>query len=1181
VPWQLAAEHSSSYAGRLLSLLGWSTTLAFGRSLDTFMFHRKIRDKHVSTPTSVVGNGRLPDLTPCTLLWTTRRSPTCAACIALMTCASWALLPPQLSAAKRKPRSPELVVQTGHNVAVTMACFTLDDRTLISGDDDHVLKAWSITTGRELASFRKPQSSGPFSSAHVQHLATRVGRDSVAAIDADLFATTSTNRSEIQLWSPFQGTLRGSLKPPTPSIVIAATRYERLLAATDGQLTTIWNLSSSLGVQRFTSKNALVGLSFQYDGRSLLAVDVDARVHTFRLGVPGRYPVESVSDRLSTTHISRAVFSPSNRYLATYGDRDGSGGPVLEIIDLRSARTLVSLDVNTREFVFSFDDQFLAFGDLADVVLLDLRTLKRTPLFTSREGVVTALAFDHGTNMLAAANAEGNIRVFFLGTSRYIDFVSHNTIPTSVAVDNVSQRLAIGGVDSSLRLFDLTSGTLVGPSLQHEFPVSSVTFGSNGKWAASAAAGRETKFWDPSRWVAGTITAHVAETGLFQDQDSFLVTTTEVRTAISESGTLSAAAVTLAFHSGQRTAIELWQGQFQSKIGEVAELPGSVTQLTFSSSGRYLVAYAYGESAVLCDNVSRTRRLLPDGLTSAAFSADERYLAMGFATGTIVVRGLESPETVRTIARGSAPTVALVYDRAGQLFAGDQQGMITMWSGIDSQPLHFKASGSPLAMVTSKDGGLLIVSSTDGTTRIWDTSRREVIAQIVLFPNSDDWLIVTPEGLFDGTADSMRQVAWRLEDSTDTVPLDAFYESYFYPGLLAELFAGRRPKPPPENDLSIALRMPGLRTLRQQGLARIVYRGERVFLCVAAGASPASFLQLKVLNRGRSVAVEQRDFVIDSKDVLCSYRKELPIGEGPFELYSPNVAQHLPTLATHSHPLQSISKAGVLHIVTIGIDSYSGNSLYPSLKYAVADANAIEAAFASGREHLLNLFENVRIWPGLRDQGATLDGIRHLFNEIAAAIKPDDVLVLFLAGHGRVPPGRQMFYFIPYFPPPSEWMPFDETERALSTAMIAEGVRRISARRILLIVDACQSGGALDSLSKIAEVKAASDVRSQRSFGPEVSGGKADAIPIGVHIIAAASPIEDATEDAALGHGLLTAAILEGLDGAAANGSGRTVSVRALLEYVQNRVHRLASAAGRIQTAFPTSVGTDFIVFGH
>ncbi|MBI1902427.1 MAG: hypothetical protein HYS13_15100 [Planctomycetia bacterium] len=90
---------------------------------------------------------------------------------------------------------------------------------------------------------------------------------------------------------------------------------------------------------------------------------------------------------------------------------------------------------------------------------------------------------------------------------------------------------------------------------------------------------------------------------------------------------------------------------------------------------------------------------------------------------------------------------------------------------------------------------VLAMSDGTGTSALVDVSTGAEVARIVRLGSHDDWLAVTPEGLFDGTEKARQLVAFQIGDSTDLVPVDRFFQDFYRPGLLSAVFQGSRPLP--------------------------------------------------------------------------------------------------------------------------------------------------------------------------------------------------------------------------------------------------------------------------------------------------------------------------------------------------------------------------------------------------
>ena len=120
-----------------------------------------------------------------------------------------------------------------------------------------------------------------------------------------------------------------------------------------------------------------------------------------------------------------------------------------------------------------------------------------------------------------------------------------------------------------------------------------------------------------------------------------------------------------------------------------------------------------------------------------------------------------------------------------------------------------------------------------------------------------------------------------------------------------------------------------------------------------------------------------------------------------------------------------------------------------------------------------------------------------------------------------------------YFPAQPHFSTLEERGVGLSEPMLAEALRKIRARRVVLIVDACQSGGEIESLAKIGEVKV--DLEKRRAaFSSSKTSNRINA-QVGFYLLAAATPVQEAIEPFPatvpknLRHRLLTTALLETL----------------------------------------------------
>jgi hypothetical protein len=200
----------------------------------------------------------------------------------------------------------------------------------------------------------------------------------------------------------------------------------------------------------------------------------------------------------------------------------------------------------------------------------------------------------------------------------------------------------------------------------------------------------------------------------------------------------------------------------------------------------------------------------------------------------------------------------------------------------------------------------------------------------------------------------------------------------------------------------------------------------------------------------------------------------------------------------------------VLHVLAVGVSRYADNSL--NLKFAARDAESVAQLFkVRGKGFFGDVPRHV-----LTDQDATLKKIRLKVKEIAAVAKPEDVLLVFLAGHGTAL--GQRFYFIPHeFQRTAVSGEDDIRKQGLAGDVLASWLEDVPATKRVIIFDACHSGAAVGLR------------RGARD--PFAFEGAIETLhrSNGAHTIAAAAAGEEAHELEELGHGVLTYTLLAGL----------------------------------------------------
>src|SRR5262249_34016862 len=117
-------------------------------------------------------------------------------------------------------------------------------------------------------------------------------------------------------------------------------------------------------------------------------------------------------------------------------------------------------------------------------------------------------------------------------------------------------------------------------------------------------------------------------------------------------------------------------------------------------------------------------------------------------------------------------------------FANDKVIVIDAKSGAVRLRFDAKAEESVHWALSGK----LLAVAIDTHIHLVDLTKKgsEVLR---LYPlDTDDWVAAKPDGRFEGSAGAFTHLAW--VDGEKKIPLDSFFDSFFAPGIVAEVLGG-------------------------------------------------------------------------------------------------------------------------------------------------------------------------------------------------------------------------------------------------------------------------------------------------------------------------------------------------------------------------------------------------------
>ena len=610
----------------------------------------------------------------------------------------------------------------------------------------------------------------------------------------------------------------------------------------------------------------------------------------------------------------------------------------------------------------------------------------------------------------------------------------------------------------------------------------------------------------------------------------------------------------------------------------------SVTSVAFNSDGRTLAiggveSKSNLDLAAMMDPANQRKQ----NKNSKARDPQEMMKDMKVeATGQVTLWDVTTGTQIGALSGHGKGVTQVAFSRDGRLLAsGSTDNSIRIWDVASRREVRTLTghTANIESLDFSPDGRLLASASDDGGTFLWDANTGEHLLTLISLDDGSEWMVVTPQGLFDGTPVSWNQILWRYNQETFNVaPIEWFFNEYYYPGLLGEVFAGKRPKV--AEDISrkdrrqpvvkLSLADPGNATASEISSRAVKVRIEITDAAADTEHSQsAGALDVRLFRNGSLLKVWRGDVLGGKPAVSLEEEISLLAGANQLTAYAFNrdnvKSKDSQLLVTGA---DSLKRAGTVYIIAVGVNEYA-NPQY-NLKYAVADAQSF-AEEVRRRQTQIGQLERVEVVPLLNEK-ATKANILAALQQLSGMAgppslkadpifgglkraQPEDKVIIYFAGHGTAQ--AQRFYLIPHdLGYTGDRTKLDEQglqkilTSSISDVELEQAVEGLDAAHLVMIIDACNSGQALEA--------------EEKRRGPMNSKGLAQlAYEKGMYILTAAQSYQAALEAAQLGHGLLTYALVEeGLKTAVADSQPQDglLNAREWLDFATERVPQMQEA---------------------
>ncbi len=1040
---------------------------------------------------------------------------------------------------------PELVLQNGHSLRSDGLAFSPDGRYLASASADSTVRIWDAATGNELRTL----------SGHVNGV-----RTVAFSPDGRLLGSGGVD-GKVKLWDAASGRELASLNSHTGRInTVIFSRDGALLASGSADKTIkLWDVATQREVRTLSGFGGVLSpLAFSADGKTLASGNPDGTIQLW--DVSTGQPAQLLRQ---TDAVTSLAFSPTGNLLAS-----GSLNSAVRLWNLPQTAPAPISNLGTGRIValsFNADgSQLLAASFERMIRRVDVATRRELQVSfdTERLEKYEALAFSPDGQTLALCPGTRDIEVRKLSAFAEVTKLSSRANPVqAVAFSNDGRWFATGNRDTSSTLWDTNAGRLTANFAGNTGSVNAVAFSADSQTLATGSqsgivrthdviAARETRNWQ----------AH-------EDGVNALLFTPDGKQLITASSDQS---------------IKVWDAASGNPMTKLVSHAKEVRTIALSPDGKWLASGA-SDGAIKIWQTGDWREIqtLPGhsgAVFSLAFSDDGKRLASGGADKAIKLWDTTNWQTTRTIDDSNAAIYSLAFSPDNrQLAAGNTEAVIRLLDPSTGAVLKTLtgASGIVNGLSFSDDGRFLTSAHEDGSLRVWDGKAGELAATAVSLRESAEWLVVTPDGLFDGSPAAWPQILWRFARNTFNVtPVEIFFNEFFYPDLLADVLAGKNPRPT-RKIAQLDRRQPRVQILVGNETAKPT--ANTVKSTIAAGQRTVS-VKIEVAEAASgSGAQDVRLFRNGALYKIWRGNALKPGGRGTVETTIPIVAgeNRLTAYAYNRDNIKSldetrivigpeaIRKRGTAYIVAVGVNRYANPNF--NLRFAVPDAKDFSDELLK-RQTALNRFASLEVVTLFDDQ-ATKANITNAVKRLAGAplpagappvleklkpTQPEDAVIVFFAGHGIAVESR--FYLIPHdlgYTGAIEGFNEEAFRRALTRSIsdqelvsLFEGV---DAGELLVVIDACNSGQVLES----------DDLRP----GPMNSKGLAQlAYEKGIFVLTASQSYQAAKENAQLGHGYLTYALIEsGLRKLEADNRPRDnqVLMREWLDYATAQVPRM------------------------
>jgi hypothetical protein len=479
------------------------------------------------------------------------------------------------------------------------------------------------------------------------------------------------------------------------------------------------------------------------------------------------------------------------------------------------------------------------------------------------------------------------------------------------------------------------------------------------------------------------------------------------------------------------------------------------------------------------------------------------------------------------------------------------------------------------------DYSKLYSTSYDNSVKIWDVKTAKEMTTLSVL-GGKEWVASGKNNLFDASAEAMKLMYYVVNDTLDLdepykiIELEQLKHRYYQPGLL-QIQMGFNKEPlrnvPTLDNIELAPKLKS--TISDKNILTVQLKNQKggigrvvIFLNnaeVIADARPKKEVDKNLSDLKIDIDLSQfKTRFLDEDSVtvkIIAWNGGNWISSAP-ELLTLNLLKSKGVVVTNNTPKKAVEKPRLFALV-FGTSDYSGTQI--DLRYSSKDAADFAAAIKLSSQKLFGINEvEVKLFNSDLDktQQPEKKNLINSLEDLAKRMKPTDILLVYLSGHGVNFGGAEGdFYYLTKDAAGADAAyladPAVRSIAGVSSAELTGLLNKITARKKMLILDACASGKAAETMLAAAKDVPASQVRALDRMQDRT----------GFYILSGSASDAVSYESSVYGQGLLTYSLLKAMRGAALriDGGEEYVDIQKLFQYAVDEVPKLAEGIGGIQ----------------